>query len=163
MPIPQMNTSDRNKIKSSLLTVLCNATGIYRKTIPAKHKAQYKVKLKQLILRLTMEIDANFITNHSIRKAIIALEEYCGSIGASQKAINVYLKFYAVICNKRDAVLVQLDCPIDRWVIERNRFKRTTLNKLNLEAYEEMQDILQKKYGMRILADVDAWDSRKQY
>jgi hypothetical protein len=108
-----MNEADCDRVKSSLLTVLCNATGIYRKTIPAKHQAKYKLKLKEVILRLTRGVDDGSITNRAIRNAIMELEEFCGSIGVSQKAINVYLKFYSVISNKRDSILNELDCPID--------------------------------------------------
>ena len=158
-----MEESKRDSIKSSLLTVLCNATGIYRRTIIAEHKANYKVKLKEIILSIKKKIDNSSITNKDIKNSIIELREFCGSVGASQKAINVYLKFYSVISNKEDSVLKELDCPIDSFVIKKNKLKKISLSNLNLEDYEEMQNKLQQKYGMKILADIDAWDSKKEY
>ena len=158
-----MEESKRDNIKNSLLTVLCNATGIYRRTITAEHKANYKIKLKEIIMKLTRKVDDGSIANRDIRNAIIELKEFCGSIGASQKAINVYLKFYSVISNKDDSVLKQLDCPIDSFVIKKNKLKKLSLSNLNLEDYEEMQNKLEQKYDMRILADIEAWDVKKEY
>ncbi|MEK6891579.1 MAG: hypothetical protein AABX25_00170 [Nanoarchaeota archaeon] len=158
-----MEESKRDNIKNSLLTVLCNATGIYRRTITAEQKKNYQIKLKEIIMRLTKKVDSDSITNKDIRNAIIELREFCGSIGASQKAINVYLKFYSVISNKKDLVLRELDCPIDSFVIKKNKLKKIALSNLNLEDYEEMQNKLNQKYEMRILADIEAWDIKKEY
>ena len=159
-----MKKSDSDLIKSSLLTVLCNATQIYRRTITHKQKKRYQHKLKQIITKLTKKIDNESITNKDIRNSIIDLSRFCDSIGASQKAINVYLKFYSVMSDKKDPILKELDCPIDSFVIKENKLDKILLNKLNLQNYEQMQDKLKQKYrGMKILADVKAWDSKKSY
>jgi hypothetical protein len=166
-----MKPSDRDTIKSGLLTVLCNATGIFRRTI-VTNKDQYKKKLREIIIRLTRHIDDGSITNSEIREAIKELGKVSPSIGASQKVINVYLKYYAVVSNKSDAVLNELDCPIDSFVIKENGLnsigkkhgrKGIALTNLKLEPYEEMQHTLGQRYGMKILADVEAWDSKKAY
>jgi hypothetical protein len=68
-----------------------------------------------------------------------------------------------VIANKSDAVLRNLDCPIDSFVIKNNNLDRISLLKLDLEGYEKMQKALARKYEMKILADIKAWDSKKGY
>ena len=65
-------------------------------------------------MRLIPKIDSNSIASSDIRNAIKELSEKSGvSIGAAQKPINVYLKFYCAIQNKREEILRELDCPID--------------------------------------------------
>lgn len=159
-----MEKQKRDKIKLSLLTVLCNATGIYRRTIKPENKDLYRNSLKIAIKELIDKVDNNSIKNKDVREAIRELSNISGvSIGASQKAINVYLKFYCVISDKDDLIIGELDCPIDRKVINKNRLRKIALKDIDLEHYTEMQEKLRKRYDIRILADIEAWDSVKGY
>ena len=156
--------NELEKIKLSLLTILCNATQIYRRTIPDDRKEAYRQNLKRLILRLIPKIDSNTIKNPDIRNAIKELSKKSGvSIGAAQKPINVYLKFYCVIQNKREEILRELDCPIDSRIQIRNRLGGIPLIDIDYDIYVAMQDQLEKKHGMRILADIKAYDEVKMY
>lgn len=160
----KINKEERDKVKLALLTVFCNATQIYRRTIPKNKKDAYKKKVKEVIISLIEKIDNNSIQNKNIRQAIQELSDNVGiSIGASQKAVNVYLKVYCIVSNKDDKMLRELDCPIDSKVIKKNKLKKISLKVMNLEDYEEMQRQLQQSYGIKILADIKAWDSEKVY
>ncbi len=158
-----MKEKDLEMVKNSLLTVLCNATGIFRRTVDPKDK-EFKIKLEKTITKLRKQVNLGSIKNGDIRRAIKELSSATGySVGASQKPINVYLKFYAVLSSRKN-ILRELDCPIDSYVIKKNGLKRISLKKLNFEDYEEMQNTLYKKYnGTRILADILSWDIKKQY
>ena len=156
--------NELEKIKLSLLTILCNATQIYRRTIPDDRKETYRQNLKRLILRLIPKIDSNRITNSDIRNAIKELSKRSGvSIGAAQKPINVYLKFYCVIQNKTQEILRELDCPIDSRIQIRNHLSGIPLTDIDYDIYVEMQNQLERKHSMRILADVKAYDEVKMY
>lgn len=159
-----MMEENREKIKLSLLTEFANATGIYRRTIPKDKKKTYKDNLKKLIKKLIKKVNNNSIKNKYIRKSIKNLSKNAKiSTGASQKVINVYLKYYCILANKSNSIIKELDCPIDSFVIKENKLKRVSLIRLSLKDYEEMQDTLGKKYGVRLLADVRAWDDKKIY
>ena len=114
------------------------------------------------IVVLTKKVDDNSIKNEDIRKAIIELRKFCSSIGASQKVINVYLKFYCIISNKDDKILQELDCPIDSEVIKYYNLKKIRLINLDLKEYKIMQEELRKREGMRIIAEIKAYDTKKQ-
>ncbi len=159
-----MKDKDRKKIKFGLLTVIANATQVYRRTIPPNKKKIYTDNLKEKINYLINKIDNNSIKNKDIRDVIKELAENVSiSIGASQKVINVYLKVYCIIGNKPDSIIKELDCPIDSFVIKENKLKKISLRQLNLEDYEKMQNNLERKYGIRVLADVKSWDDKKVY
>lgn len=159
-----MKKDQREQVKLSLLTVMCNVTQIYRGTIPKDKKKIYTKTLKILIKNLIGKIDINSLANEDIRKAIKDLSIKSDvSIGASQKAINVYLKFYCILANKSDDIIKELDCPIDSFVIKENKLSKVSLKNMNLKDYEEMQDILKENYGIKLLADIKAWDDKKIY
>jgi len=104
------------------------------------------------------------LKNEDIRNSIKKLAEVSNvSVGASQKAVNVYLKFYCIISNKPKEILTELDCPIDSKVQKRNSLKKIPLKDINFEDYVEMQNILKDKYDLRILADIEAYDEEKVY
>lgn len=160
----EMIEEDREKIKLSFLTIMANATQVYRGTIPKSKKEMYKKTLKRLIKKLTQKVDTDSIKNNDIRNAINDLSRIAKiSVGASQKVINVYLKFYCVLGNKSDSIINELDCPVDSFVIKENKLKKVPLSKLNLEDYELMQNTLEKRYKTRLLADVISWDDKKGY
>lgn len=146
--------------KLSLLTVLCNATQIWRRSIPKEKKGVFKENLSKIVLNLLIKIDSNTLKNKDIRMAIKELSSKSGlSIGVSQKPINVYLKFYCAILNKID-LLNELDCPIDSIVKKRQKLKKIALKNLDLKDYIEMQEILRKNHTIQILAD-KYWDEFK--
>jgi len=116
----------------------------------------------QLVEELTEKVDNNTIKNKDIRTAILRLTELSKvSIGASQKGINVYLKYYCLISKKSDTILTELDCPIDSFIENACKLKKISLKKLDFEDYKEMQIKLEKQYAMRIIADIEEWDKRK--
>lgn len=159
-----LTKENRDKVKFSLLTLFCNATQIYRRTIPKEKKEKYCREVKEIIKHLIEKSDNNSLRNEDIRSSIKELSVNAEiSIGASQKAINVYLKYYCIVSNKNEDVLKELDCPIDSKVIAKNKLERINLKDLNLKYYEQMQEALKKKHGIRILADIEAYDSEKEY
>jgi len=146
--------------KLSLLAVLCNATQIWRRSIPKEKQEVFKENLSKIILNLLIKIDSNTLKNKDIRMAIKELSSKSGlSIGVSQKPINVYLKFYCAILNKID-LLNELDCPIDSIVKKKQNLKNIALKNLDLKDYIEMQEILRKNHTIQILAD-KYWDESK--
>jgi len=156
--------SQLEKTKLSLLTILCNASQIYRRSIPKECKEKYQQNLKEIIREMIKKIDLNELKNEDIRNSIKKLAEVSNvSVGASQKAVNVYLKFYCIIANKAKEILKELDCPIDSKVQKRNSLKKISLKDINFEDYVEMQNILEDKYDLRILADIEAYDEGKVY
>ena len=165
----KMEKSEIEAVRYSLLRILCNAIGTYRKTIEPDKKDGYKSNLKKIIGKLIDKIDNNAITNTDIRNSITELKENCGiSIGASQKAINVYLKYYCIVANKENEILKELDCPIDSSIItflrKHNEFKKISLKNLDdLKEYEKIQNKLEKEYTMKILADIELYDKKKAY
>ena len=152
------------KTKLALLTILCNATQIYRRTIPKEKKEKYQQNLKKIIIDLIIKIDSGTLKNEDIRGKIKKLAEIADvSIGAAQKTINVYLKFYCIVSNKSDDILKELDCPIDSKVQKNNPLKRISLKDINFDNYVNMQNILEKKYDLSIIADFEAYDESKVY
>ncbi len=146
--------------KLSLLTVLCNATQIWRRSIPKEKQEVFKENLSKIILNLLIKIDSNTLKNKDVRMAIKDLSSKSGlSIGVSQKPINVYLKFYCAILNKID-LLNELDCPIDSIIKKKQKLRKIALKNLELKDYIEMQEILRKNHTIQILAD-KYWDEFK--
>ena len=93
-----MKKQDKDAVKLSLLTIICNATQIYRGTIPLNQKEIFKKNLRKTIEKLITKTDSNQLKNSDIRNSIIKLASDSNvSIGATQKAINVYLKVYCII------------------------------------------------------------------
>jgi len=146
------------------LTVICNATQIYRGTIPKGKKKIYTDNLKRLIKNLIKKVDNNSLKNKDIRNSIKELSEKANvSIGASQKSINVYLKVYCILANKSDQIIEELDCPIDSFIMKENQIKKIPLKNIGIKDYEKIQKILEDKYKPRLSADVKAWDDKKIY
>jgi hypothetical protein len=151
------------KVKLSLLTVLCNATGIYRRTIPTEKKSIYQQNLKGIISELIEKVDNGTIKNADIRNSIKKLSDSSGvSTGAAQKAINVYLKFYCIISNKDKKVLSELDCPLDSIVQKEYGLGKIPLKDMNFDTYVGMQKKLGESFEIRIYAD-KAYDEKKIY
>ena len=44
-----------------------------------------------------------------------------------------------------------------------NKLPKINLKHMIYDDYVNMQNILEKKYDMRIMADIDSYDKRKQY
>jgi hypothetical protein len=151
-------------LKLSLFTNLCNATGVFRRTIPWDKKKAFQKNAMGIVAGLIEKVDSNRLKNKDIRDAIIKLSIQSGfgkNIGAAQKVINVYLKYYCVVAGKDDNLLKELDCPIDSWVRQFYKLHNLNLKDMEMEDYEKMQRTLQDKCDMRFLADIDPYDKRK--
>ena len=154
-----MENNDTTKL--SLLKILINATGVLRRTISKDKQKHFISKLQPIILDLINKSDNNVLTNKDIRSAIKKhYVETCISIGASQKVINVYMKFYCIIGNKTN-LIKELDCPIDSRVIKANNLPRVALKNLDFHTYEAMQKVLKQNHGYQLYADVEAYDKFK--
>ena len=156
-----LGVNDIKKIRLSLFTILCNATGVYRGTVAKNKKAKFQEKAGSIIVELIDKIDNDKLTNRDVRDAIEKLGKESG-VGASQKVINVYLKFYCIIkANKNPNIMEKLDCPIDRLVRKDNGLPNISIKGMTLDDYVKNQDILEEKYGIRIMADIHAYDEAK--
>ncbi|MGA3020735.1 MAG: hypothetical protein ABSD68_02185 [Candidatus Micrarchaeales archaeon] len=153
-------------IKLSLFSNLCNATGVYRRTVTANKKL-FQKNAKHIIKGLITKVDANTIKNADIRSAIKKLAKESGfndKVGASQKVINVYLKYYCAIANKNRNIMKELDCPIDSLIRSDNKkVPNVNLKNMSYTDYVKSQNVLEGKYGMRVIADIPSYDKRKLY
>jgi len=153
-------------IKLSLFSNLCNATGVYRRTIGNDKKRGFQQNAKLIIKELIAKVDTDVIKNQDIRESIKKLAKESGfndKIGASQKVINVYLKYYCAVANKNQNVMKELDCPIDSLVRRDNRLPNISIKEMIFEDYVKDQNILEENYAMRVMADIPAYDKRKSY
>lgn len=159
-----MEKKDFETIKFSLFRDLCNATGIYRNTVSKKEKNIFDENAKNIIKDLISKVDSNQIKNFDIREAIIKLSELSGfkdRVGASQKVINVYLKYYCVVGNKSEEIIKELDCPIDSLVRKKYQLGNISIKNITFKNYIDCQNVIEEKFKIRVMADVPAYDEIK--
>ena len=163
MDAPNINKEDIETIKLSLFSNLCNATGIYRKTLNNAEKEIFDKNAEVIIKDLIVKVDLGSIRNIDIRNAIRTLSRLSGlneKVGASQKVINVYLKYYCVVAHKSD-LLVELDCPIDSLVRTYYKLGNFSMKNMTFGDYIRSQEIIGDRYPIRVMADVPAYDETK--
>jgi hypothetical protein len=98
-------------------------------------RANFNKQLFDSIQRLTRKVDDNTLTNGSIREEIKNLSsETNTTIGQAQKVINVYMKYYCII-EEKQALLKELDCPVDSGIV------RTIWENLSTEDKDELETL----------------------
>ena len=144
----------------SYLRDVINSTGVYRKTVLKEKKDEFKRCLEKEIKLLIRKVDDESITNSYIRSSIKKLADKSGvSIGAAQKVINVFLKYYCFIADKIN-LIEELDCPIDSNVKRYFKLGDISLKKLDFNEYLDMQKKIKNKCNIRIYGDIVAYDEK---
>jgi hypothetical protein len=159
-----MQNKDLELIKLSLFKDICNATGVYRKTVSKEEKKNFDKNAIDIIKDLISKVDSNQIKNADIRDAIKKLSELSGfkdRVGSSQKVINVYLKYYCVVANKSEEIIKELDCPIDSRVRKEYRLEDISIKNMTFNDYTNYQNVIEARYKIRVIADVYAYDEIK--
>ena len=119
--------------------------------IPENVIRTFRANLIEVCLKLMNLIDVGGLTNTDIRNEIRGLidEENYISFGQAQKVINVVLKQYCFLLNKK-GLYKELDCPLDSTTMR----GRHTMRGLIEEQYIEYQNRFERENGgIRILAD----------
>ena len=153
--------------KSAYLLIL-NATMILR-SIGSTFKVnkskitlkEFKVSVFKEIDRLTTRMDAGTLTEKVLLSSIVRLAKKCRiSIGQSQKAINVILKFHFHLSDKYDnTVKKSLHCPIDSKTLLQLNEKSVRLNKIDIKTYLKLQAKISDLVTYRIDYDIH-WDKQ---
>lgn len=132
-----------------------------------KNNLEFKKKLFDAALELADKADNGTLRNEDIRKKIMAISSTTGvSIGQAQKVINVFLKYYCILTQKPDAIIEELDCPLDSQIMSKFKtkgIKRTSLRKMNkIKDYIAWQNHLKKTgQGIRLRPDIQAYDRER--
>ena len=152
-----MDNKDKDKIKLSLLTVLCNATQIYRGTIPAKKKEAYQLLEKWNELPNTPRHNTN---SKTYLKSIIAAQKRLQQDVYSvhdiiQAAIN-----YDKLLENQDNLTINSKAPgirlsFEEWLSGVNKFTKNRMKKCNTDISITLTDCLgdyediEKKYHIK--------------
>lgn len=132
-----------------------------------KSRPEFKKKLFEATLELADKADNGILRNEDIQKKITALSNTTNvSIGQAQKVINVFLKYYCILTQKPDAIISELDCPLDSQIMSRFKtkgIKRTSLKKMTkIEDYIAWQNHLKKVgKGIRLRPDIQTYDKER--
>ena len=162
-----MVITERGIIKLTLIPSYYSGSQIGRSI--KKKKRTYKKELFKIVKNLFKKIDNNIIKNRDVRNGILQLKKKSKvSIGQAQKVVNVCLKYYAVLANKKPKILKELDCPLDSTVFKKYGDHKKGLNKTtnltnldNFEKYKEWQELLRKKgRSIKIYSDL-IYDKRR--
>jgi len=119
------------------------------------NKIKFREKLLEYCSLLMEKVDNETLTNKDIRDKIKELTEIDSNIsfGQAQKVINVTLKQYCFIMNKKN-LLKELDCPLDVTTMKGYGINHKKMIDVNEDDYLKYQDIYNKEFnGMRILKD----------
>jgi hypothetical protein len=152
--------------QKSLYLLVLNATMILR-SIGSTLKnnknertlRQYKICLFQKLESLINLIEVNQFDENVLLNTIIELaDQFSISIGQSQKAINVILKYhyYSTRLNNNE-IKKKLHCPIDSKILQILGIKNLKLCAINLETYNNLQNRISEFSELRIDFD-DNWD-----
>jgi hypothetical protein len=131
-----------------------------------KFKQAFNRVLFNAIGKLRKKVDRGTLKNEDIRREIKELAKKTGtSVGQSQKAINVYLKYYCILTNKPIEIIRELDCPIDRAIISKfgkGKEKMIRLKNMDFKSYLELQNRLEKEgNGIRLKPDIEIYDKKR--
>jgi len=154
--------------QKSVYLLILNATMILRSIGHPLHRnnaaltvRDFKIQLFSKIENLTSLIEANAFTENELINSIVDLANHFSiSIGQSQKAINVILKYHYHLSrmNNNDIKRI-LHCPIDSKILEVLGIINLRLNAINLEKYLEIQNRISAITPYRI--DFDShWDNQ---
>jgi len=120
-----------------------------------KSRIEFRKRLLEYCIFLMGKIDNETLRNSDIRKKIKELTKIDDNIsfGQAQKVINVTLKQYCFLLNKK-SLFKELDCPLDTTTMRDYKIKHKKMIDVNEKDYLEYQDIYYKEFeGMRILKD----------
>lgn len=153
--------------QKSVYVIILNATMILRsigRTLKRNHRgttADYKRSLFRKLERLTACMDNKSLTEAQIVRAIRSLAaEFDISIGQSQKAINVILKYHFYLSAKQNKKMRKvLHCPVDRITLRGLKWKKISLNNLEIKEYRNIQRKIADICKNRIDFD-DGWDEQ---
>jgi len=131
-----------------------------------EQKREFKKKLCEAIEKLVRQVDSENLCNRNIREEIKKLANTTAvTIGQAQKVINVYLKYYCILCDKP---LEELDCPLDSGIMKKHKnanYRPTLLKDMTEEKFDEYegwQEHLRKVgQGIRIKPDIDCYDKNR--
>jgi hypothetical protein len=151
--------------QKSVYLIILNATMILRsigRTLKQNHigtTADYKRSLFNKLEHLTACMDDGRLTEEQIIKTIKALAaEFDISIGQSQKAINVILKFHFYLSTKQNKTMRKvLHCPVDKIILHGLKWRQTSLNKIDLQEYRAIQREIAARCTSKIEFDRN-WD-----
>lgn len=127
-------------------------------SISKEIKQLFRNKLIETCLELMSLVDNGSFNNLILREHIRELKNLHLDIsyGQAQKVINVVMKQYCFILNKKE-LYKELDCPLDSTTMN----KKNTMKKLTEEQYLDYQDnFKEKNNGIQILAD-QVYDSQR--
>jgi hypothetical protein len=155
---------DLEIVKQVLVPMFCKEAQLGR-SLRRKDK-EFNNALFASINRLREKADNGVLKNDDVRNEINELSQKFGvSVGQSQKAINVYLKYYCILTNKPEEIIKELDCPLDSGIISefgRGHEKKIRLKNMGLESYLEFQNRLEKKgNGIRLKPDIEIYDKKR--
>ena len=122
---------------------------------------EFKIHLFKEVSKLTRKMDTNVITERILLNSITRLSnEFNISIGQSQKAINVILKFHFHLSNKYNKRIKKiLHCPIDSKILAELNEKKLRLNKIDITTYLYLQKKISNLEEYRIDYDIH-WDKQ---
>jgi hypothetical protein len=120
---------------------------------------EFKICLFTKLENLVSSIETNQFNENILLAAITELAtEFDISIGQSQKAINVILKyhFYSIGINNNE-IKRSLHCPIDSKILSILGINNLRLNAIDMERYLEIQNTISQMVESRIDFDYN-WD-----
>lgn len=146
--------------REGMILHFITATGILRSSFSSdRARKRYKNASIRVITRLLDKVDDNSLTNRDIRREILKLSDKTKcSVGLAQKGINVVLKYYCFAIKANPKLLKELDCPIDnrimRYFYKAGCYRpEYRLLKLSWKNYMFLQDVIERKEGLRILGE----------
>jgi len=152
--------------QKSVYLIILNATMILRsigRTLQLNNAVltvhDFKIQLFGKIENLTNLIEANEFTENELINCITDLANYFSiSIGQSQKAINVILKYhYHLTGINNNELKLSLHCPIDSKILSVLEINNLNLTAIDIERYLELQNMIAQRTEYRIDFDYN-WD-----
>lgn len=152
--------------QKSVNLIILNATMILRSIGQTLHRnnavltvRDFKIQLFSKIENLTDLIETNEFTENVLINRITALANHFSiSIGQSQKAINVILKYhYHLTGMNNNEIKRALHCPIDSKILSVLEINNLSLNTIDIERYLEIQNTISQRIDYRVDFDVH-WD-----
>ncbi|OQA67604.1 MAG: hypothetical protein B6D44_01065 [Ignavibacteriales bacterium UTCHB2] len=121
----------------------------------------FKIQLFNKIESLTDLIDTSAFNETELINHITELANYFSiSIGQSQKAINVILKYhYHLTRINNNEIKRALHCPIDSKILAVLEINNLSLNAIDIERYLEIQNTISQRIEYRVDFDVH-WDTQ---
>jgi hypothetical protein len=120
---------------------------------------EFKIYLFNKLENLANLIETNQFNENILLASIIDLaNQFSISIGQSQKAINVILKYhYHLTQINNDEIKGHLHCPIDKKILEKLEITSLRLNAIDLETYSRLQNRISELSTFRVDYDKH-WD-----